>query len=57
MDCIIIAVAHREYKSIKIDELKQHYSNADDNRKVLIDVKGIFSIDELERSGLNYWRL
>ncbi|MCR5599036.1 MAG: nucleotide sugar dehydrogenase [Lachnospiraceae bacterium] len=54
-DCLIIAVAHREYREIGMDGLKERYSDDEDN--VLLDVKGIYGITELENSGLKYWRL
>jgi len=57
-DCIIIAVAHDEFKKISIHELNSLYKKDIPNEeKVLIDVKGIYRIDELIESGINYWRL
>lgn len=57
-DCIIISVAHNEFKTLGIKKIKGLYNNTiDDNQKVLIDVKGLYSINELEISGLSYWRL
>ena len=57
-DCIIVAVAHNEFKELKLDDIKAMF-NADlaDNQKVLIDVKGLYKVDELKASGLSYWRL
>lgn len=57
VDCVIIAVAHNEFKSMSIEDVKRLYRDTDDKEKVLIDVKGIFNVDELKASGLNYWRL
>lgn len=28
-----------------------------DNEKVLLDVKGLYSVSDLKKSGMNYWRL
>lgn len=57
-DCVVIAVAHNEFKKLGISKVKRMFrQNQDDKKKVLLDVKGIFSIAELEESGLNYWRL
>ncbi len=57
-DCIIVAVAHNEFKALTIDDLKKTYkAELDDNEKVLIDVKGLYKVEELENSGLKYWRL
>ena len=27
------------------------------NEKVLLDVKGLYSVSDLKKSGMNYWRL
>ena len=55
-DCIIVAVAHNEFKAIKISDLKHLYNNSPSG-KVLIDVKGLYSVGELKQSGLLWWRL
>lgn len=57
VDCIIVAVAHDEFKSITIDNLKTMYKSGVDSEKVLIDVKGLYSIDNLNDSGMKWWRL
>ena len=56
-DCVIVAVGHDEFKAYGIDELKKLYKNGPDNEKVLVDVKGLYKIDDLEHSGLRWWRL
>lgn len=58
VDCIIIAVAHNQFKEIKLDDIKKLYSNnCADDEKVLIDVKGLYSVAELKDSNIMYWRL
>ena len=57
-DCIIVAVAHNEFKSLKLVNIKKLYNSAlSDDQKVLIDVKGLYTIKDLKESGLSYWRL
>ena len=56
-DCVIVAVAHREFKRMTLDEIKKLYSNGTDADKVLIDVKGLYPMEELRASGLKWWRL
>ena len=56
-DCVIIAVAHDEYKKMGLNEIKRLYRTSNDCEKVLIDVKGLYSIKELESSGVCWWRL
>ncbi len=56
-DCVIVAVAHNEFKAITLNGIKQLFKACPDGEKVLLDVKGIYSVKELEESGLKYWRL
>lgn len=56
-DCIIVAVAHNEFRNMRLDELKGFFKEGEDGEKVLIDVKGLYSVKALEESGLRYWRL
>ena len=57
-DCIIVAVAHDEFKKMNLESIQKLYkSNLDSGEKVLIDVKGLYSIADLVASGLKYWRL
>jgi UDP-N-acetyl-D-galactosamine dehydrogenase len=56
-DCIIVAVAHEEFKALKLDDLKERFRAGSDSEKVLIDVKGLYPISQLNDSGMRYWRL
>lgn len=56
-DCIIVSVAHNEFKELRLDEIKKLFKSGIDEEKVLIDVKGIYRIDELKASGIKWWRL
>ena len=56
-DCIIIAVAHNEFKEISLNKLNGMFKNVSQKEKVLIDVKGLYKKDELIASGLTFWRL
>lgn len=57
LDCIILAVAHNEFKELSLEKLKLYFKNIEDKEKVLLDVKGIYSIKALDASKMNYWRL
>ena len=57
VDCIIVAVAHTEFVSLGLEKIKTFFANRPDCEKVLLDVKGLFDIQELDASGLKYWRL
>lgn len=56
-DCVIVAVAHNEFRSMTLDEIKKLFRDVPDREKVLIDVKGLYNINELKASGINWWRL
>ena len=57
-DCVIVAVAHEEFKKLGLEEIKSLYHQKSEKEgRVLIDVKGIYDIAALEESGLNWWRL
>lgn len=54
-DCIIVAVAHNEFRALKLADLKKLYKkNAE---QILIDVKGLYSVKDLKESGMKWWRL
>lgn len=54
VDAIIIAVPHERYKNLELTNLKRKYKNSP---CLLIDVKGNYSIEELEKNDYLYWRL
>ena len=56
-DCVILAVAHNEFKQLGIDKLDGLFKNMPQCEKVLIDVKGLYSVNDLNQSGFTYWRL
>jgi len=56
-DCVIVAVAHNEFKALSLGEIKKLFKNSADTEKVLIDVKGLYRVSELKASGMKYWRL
>ena len=56
-DCVIIAVAHSCFKEMPLEELDKLYKTATQQEKVLIDVKGIYSVNAVKETGVRYWRL
>lgn len=56
-DCVIVAVAHNEFRALSLDDIKAMFKECDDCEKVLIDVKGLYKVNELKKSGMKYWRL
>ena len=56
-DCVIVAVAHNEFKKISLENIKTLYRKNCPYQNVLIDVKGIFGVKDLNDSGIKWWRL
>ena len=56
MDCIIVAVAHDEFKKMGVEGITRLLKKGS-QPKVLIDVKGILNIKELNSAGISWWRL
>ena len=56
-DCVILAVAHKEFKSLSRDELHRLFSPGPNSQKVVIDVKSILDKQSIEADGYRFWRL
>jgi len=58
LDCIILAVAHDEFKKMNIEDFGKLYkSGMPADERVLIDVKSILDKKAVEAAGFSYWRL
>ncbi len=55
MDAVILAVAHDEFSSLSMEDMAKFYSG--NNKKVLLDIKGLLNRKEYENAGYIYWRL
>lgn len=57
-DCVIVAVGHNQFRSMNMAQVKGLFKNdLPDSEKVFIDVKSLYRKDELDASGMRYWRL
>lgn len=56
-DCIIVAVAHEEFKKLTVDRLSNMFKKSDLSSNVLIDIKGLFSFEIADKLAGRYWRL
>ena len=56
-DCVIVAVAHDDFRALSLDVIKKMYKRSEDCEKVLIDVKGLYQVKDLKASGMEWWRL
>lgn len=56
-DCVILAVAHDEFKTLGLEGIGKIFGKGDTDEKALIDVKSLFTIEEVKKCGYRYWRL
>ena len=56
-DCVILAVAHKEFKGMTAEELDRLFADCDNAAKVFIDVKSVMDKHQLEAAGYRFWRL
>lgn len=56
-DCVILAVAHDEFRSMTLKDLDGLYRDGDNSQKVLVDVKSILNKTAVKDMGYRYWRL
>lgn len=66
VDAVILAVPHEEYKKLNLEDISVLYNNNYthingnediDDKKVFIDIKGMFNRSETEKIDYLYWRL
>lgn len=57
IDTLVITVAHDEFKKITFAEYEKLFKNTNNENKVIVDVKGIFNRNEVEKLNYQYWRL
>jgi nucleotide sugar dehydrogenase len=55
VDCLIVAVAHEEFKKMTLSKIKSLLRNKQES--VIIDVKGLYEIKDLKSLGVQWWRL
>ena len=57
MDAVIMAVCHKDFVDYKQTDIDKFF-NKKNSRKVLMDLKGMYDLDEYsDKSGYLYWRL
>lgn len=57
LDCLIIAVMHKEFKELSIEDIQKMFKEKDNSKNIIIDVKGAKNKQELQSLGFSYWRL
>ena len=56
-DCLIHAVAHRQFREMGLDALFNLFRPGENAAKVLIDVKGEWPMAKLNELGVTWWRM
>ncbi len=56
-DCIVLAVAHDEFREKSLKDWDGFFRDSDNREKVLIDIKSVLDRREVEEEGYRYWRL
>ncbi len=57
LDCLILAVAHEEFKALIANDLDIFFKDIPNNEKVIIDIKNMCSLKELQANNYRFWRL
>jgi len=50
VDCVIVAVAHDEFKKMKLDDIRKFMND----KPIIVDVRGMFDEQEASRKGFYY---
>lgn len=56
-DCVVFAVAHNEYKHMQEGSLQKLFRKGENEKKVIIDIKGICDKEQVKSAGYSYWSL
>ncbi len=57
LDCLIIAVAHKEFRELNDEDIAKMFKDEPNDRKVIVDVKGVRNKNKLKSQGYIYFRL
>ncbi|NMC26865.1 MAG: nucleotide sugar dehydrogenase [Syntrophomonadaceae bacterium] len=57
LDALVIAVAHSEFNRIELADIERMFKKVANNRRVILDIKGVFNRRAVEDAGYYYWRL
>lgn len=57
IDGVIISVNHNEFKGIRLNDLYEVMRKNNEEKNVIVDIKGLFSEAEINSDEIIYWRL
>lgn len=56
-DAVVLAVAHEEFSGFDMAYIDSMFKAGENEKKVLVDIKGVLNRKEYESAGYSYWRL
>ena len=56
-DCLLFLVAHEEFRQLTMEQIENMYHPSSKGKRVIVDVKSMFSREEMEHAGYVYWNL
>lgn len=57
LDCVVIAVAHKEFMHISNEQINAMFKDIPMHQKIIVDIKGTKNRKEMLALGYKYWRL
>lgn len=57
MDVIIVAVGHNQFTKLSKNDFNMMFRLCENEKKILIDLKGLYKREEYLKAGFKYWRL
>ena len=56
-DAVVLAVAHEKFSDFDMAYIDSMFKAGENEKKVLVDIKGVLNRKEYESAGYSYWRL
>ena len=56
-DCVVFAVAHDVFRTVTKEQLDMCFKSAENEQKVIIDIKSILNRDDYRSEEYRFWRL
>ena len=50
-------MAHDEFKAMSLEDIGKLFRDCPADERVIVDVKGLYKVDDLKASGMRWWRL
>ena len=57
IDCLLLAVPHKEFKELSLEQYDSMFKECEISEKVIIDVKSMLNKEIIKNCGYTYWSL